>query len=67
MPVKRMYDAWQPLKHLQLEYIHDHEILSPGVSVTRYENGEEVVCNATDSVVEYKGKQIPPKDYALLQ
>lgn len=66
-PIKRMYDAWQPLKHLQLVFIHSHETLAPGVSVTRYENGEEVVCNASDSIFDYKGHSVPPMDYALIK
>ena len=63
--IKRMYDQWQPLKHLQLEFIHEHMELAPGVTVTRYENGEEVVCNAFSSPFSYRGETTPPKAHRL--
>ena len=64
--IKRMYDLWLPLRHLQLEFIHEHAELAPGVTVTRYENGEEVVCNATREARAYRGESVPPLSYRLL-
>ena len=63
--IARVYRAWQPLRHLQLEFIHDHETLAPGVTVTRYENGEEILCNASDAPYAYRGKTVAPFDFAL--
>jgi hypothetical protein len=65
--IKRMYDQWQPLKHLQLEFIREHAELAPGVTVTRYENGEEVVCNASSAPFPYHGKAIPPMAHRLFK
>lgn len=56
-----MYGQWQTLKHLQLAFILEHAMLAPGVSVTRYENGEEVLCNASGA--EYEG--VPSMGFAL--
>ena len=55
-PMKRMYDAWQPLRHLQLEFIREHAELAPQVFVTRYENGDELVTNYSDSPFAYRGR-----------
>ena len=63
--IKRMYDQWQPLKHLQLEFIREHVTLAPGVTSTRYENGEEVVCNASDAPVDYRGATVRPHAHRL--
>ena len=63
--IKRMYDQWQPLKHLQLEFIHEHVELAPGVTATRYENGEEAVCNASDATFTYRGVNLPALTYRL--
>ena len=65
--IKRMYDLWLPLRHLQLEFIREHAELAPGVTVTRYENGEEVVCNATKEAFAYRGNSIPPLQSRLLK
>lgn len=54
-PMKRMYDAWQPLKHLQFEFIHEHKELSPQVFATCYENGEELVTNYSARPFAYRG------------
>lgn len=63
--IKGMYDQWQPLKHLQLEFIHEHVELAPGATATRYENGEEVVCNASASPYAYRGTEIAPRTHRL--
>lgn len=58
--IKGMYDQWKSLRHLQLEFMHEHVELAPGVTVTRYENGEEVVCNASNEPFAYQGETIAP-------
>ena len=63
--IKRMYDEWQPLKHLQLEFIHEHVTLAPSVTATRYENGEEVICNASDARFAYRGATVGPHGHRL--
>ena len=59
-PMKAMYDAWQPLKHLQFEFIREHVELAPEVFATRYENGEELVTNYTDKPYAYRGREVKP-------
>ena len=64
-PMKRMYDLWQPLKHLQFAFIREHVELAPDVFATRYENGEEVVVNYTASDFAYRGRAVKPLAYEL--
>ena len=64
-PIKRMYDRWQAIKHLQFEYLEEHEEIAPDVFRARYSNGEEVVCNYTDKPFDYQGKAVAPFDYGI--
>ena len=60
-----MYDQWQPLKHLQYEYLEDHAEIAPDVFRSRYSNGEEVVCNYTDKPFAYGGAAVAPFAYGI--
>ncbi len=39
--------------------------LAPSVTATRYENGEEVVCNASDAPFSYRSVTLPPRTHRL--
>ena len=62
-PMKRMYDIWQPLKHLQYVFIDSHGKLAEGVYRTRYENGEEIVVNYSGEPFAYRGKSVKPMGF----
>ena len=63
-PMKKVYDLWQPLKHLQFEFIDRHDRLADGVYRTRWENGEEIVVNySPDKAFGYGGRSVAPKGY----
>jgi len=64
--IKRAYDEFQPLKHLQTVLIDDHREVEPRLFVTRYENGEEVACNYNAVPRTYRGRSVPALGYALL-
>ena len=64
-PIKRMYDLWLPLRHLQFVFIREHVTLAPGVTATRYENGEEVICNASRAPFACRGETVAPMTYRL--
>ena len=64
-PLKRAYDIYEPLKHLQYEFMDWHGEIAPKVVVTRYGNGEETVCNYSDKPFSYRGRDVAPLDYAL--
>ena len=61
--VAQVYRAWQPLKHLQKEFIHAHVELAPEVFATRYENGEELVTNYSEQAFAYRGRTVKPQSY----
>ncbi len=65
-PMKRAYDEYQKLKHLQLQFMTDHRELSEKVFATTYESGEEVVVNYRNEPYTYRGETIPARGYKLL-
>ena len=66
-PVKAAYDAYQPLKYLQYEFMEDHDELTNGVFRTTYSDGSEVVCNYSASDYAYRGETVKAMDYALFK
>ena len=64
-PIKRMYDKWQALKHLQFEFMEDHSEIAPDVFRVLYSNGEEVVCNYADKAFYYRGAEVAPLAFRL--
>ena len=64
--IKRAYDEFQPLKHLQTVLIDDHREVESGLFVTRYENGEEVVANYNSAPRIYRGRTIPTLGYVII-
>ncbi|MBE6413833.1 MAG: hypothetical protein E7035_04685 [Verrucomicrobiaceae bacterium] len=63
--VKPLYDEYQKVSHLQLEFMEDHKQIADNVYLTVYSNGQEVVTNYSDITIEYKGKPVYAKDYRL--
>ncbi len=66
--IKRVYDDYEKLKHLQLEFIEGHNQLAEGVFETVYSNGESVVVNYNDD--SYKlpsGEIVPPLGWAIFK
>jgi hypothetical protein len=49
------------------QYIENHEILAPNVTVTEYEDGTKVVVNAGDTFWDYQGLRIGADDYAVIR
>lgn len=43
--IKEGYDAYQKVRHLQLEFVDSHAEVAPGVFRTGYSNGESVVVD----------------------
>jgi len=53
--------------HLYGQFIVNHEVLSPGVTVTEYEDGTEVVVNASDNAWNYNGGSIAADSYIVIK
>ncbi len=66
-PVKRTYDAYQKVKHLQWELMDFHDEIAPNVFITKYANGESIISNYSDEKFDYNGVIVSPKDYVLVR
>lgn len=53
----RTIDMTRDMK--QLEFIREHVRLAPQVFATRYDNGEEVVVNYSDTPFAWRGRDVP--------
>jgi len=51
--------------HLYHQRITDHNILAPGVTVTKYEDGTNVVVNTADSDFSYNGRNVAANSYIV--
>jgi len=47
--------------------IEDHRIIFPGLTVTEYADGTEVVVNSGKAAASYRGQNIAPRDYAVFR
>ena len=65
--LKPLYDEYQKVSYLQMEFMDDHKQLADGVYLTVYGNGDEVVTNYSDFTYEYKGQPVFHKDYRLFK
>jgi hypothetical protein len=65
-PNKEAYDEYQPLKHLQYEFMDFHDEIAKDVFLTRYGNGREIVTNYTDTDYLYRGRTVKAKDYTFI-
>ncbi|MBE6413122.1 MAG: hypothetical protein E7035_01045 [Verrucomicrobiaceae bacterium] len=66
-PIKEAYDEYQPMKHLQYEFIDFHDEIAPDVFITKFSNGEYIITNYTDFDFTYDGNVISAKSYKLLK
>jgi hypothetical protein len=55
------------LGHLYSQAVTSHEILSPRVTITGYEDGTRVIVNASDFPVYFNGRHINADSYIVLR
>jgi len=66
--IKRVFDDFQKLKHLQMEFIEGHNQLADGVFKTLYSNGESVVVNYNNKSYQMSsGIKIPAREFLLIK
>lgn len=64
--IKQGYDEYERLKHLQLEYMTGHEVLSDGLVCISYSNGEKIYVNYNGKPARLKGGiTVPAEGYLL--
>ena len=66
-PVKRAWDEYAPLAHLQYAFMEDHRELAPDVFLTVYSNGEELVTNYSRAPFAYRGQSVPARANRLFR
>ncbi len=64
--LKQVYDDFQQLKHLQLEFVEGHRKLGNGIHETLYGNGESVIVNYNTLPLKLaSGETVPAKGFLL--
>jgi len=65
--MKRAWEEFVPVRHLQKELMLSHKEIAPGVTATRYGNGETVVCNYTEKPYSFKNAMVPSLGYKIVR
>ncbi len=65
--LKKAWDEFNKLEHLQLEFMDSHKEIAKDVFVTRWANGDEIVSNYTDKDFEYRGETVKPMSYVFIK
>ena len=64
--IKKAWDEFVPVRHLQREQMTEHRTLAPGVFLTAYGDGSKTVCNYTDKPYAHAGKSVCSMSYILV-
>jgi hypothetical protein len=64
--IKRAWDEFVPVRHLQREQMTEHRTLAPGVFLTAYGDGSKTVCNYTAQTFTYAGSPVRSMGYILI-
>ena len=64
--IKKAWDEFVPVRHLQREQMTEHRTLAPGVFLTAYGDGSKTVCNYTDKPYVHAGTSVQPMGYILV-
>ena len=63
--IKKAWDEFLPVRHLQREEMVSHRELEAGVFETRYGDGSRTVCNYNNGPRAIDGAEVPPMGYIL--
>lgn len=64
--IKRAWDEFVPVRHLQKEMMTRHDEIAENVFVTEFGEGSKIVSNYNKAPYNYKGTQIKPISYILI-
>ena len=64
--IKRAWDEFVPVRHLQKELMTDHHSVGENLFLTAYADGSKTICNYNDKTVVWEGKSIAPISYILI-
>ena len=65
--IKRGYDEFQTMQHLQYEHLDDHFEVAEGVRCSVYSDGTRVVVNYTKEPYIYEGQEVAPENYIVVK
>ncbi len=65
--IKKAFDEFKPVRHLQFEFMESHEKIADGIFVTTYSDGSKIVSNYNQTAYIYNGKTIRPVSYILIK
>ena len=63
--IRKAWDEFVPVRHLQRELMSSHREIAPGVFETRYADGSRTVCSYREEPFAVGGETIPPMGYVL--
>ena len=58
--IRKDYDFYRSIRHLQYEFIEDYGVLESGALKTTYSDGSVMLSNPTDAELAAEGKILPP-------
>ncbi len=61
--VRQVYDEFQAMAHLQLEFMDQHDWLTDTVCRTAYSDGSAFICNYGETDFSWQDQLIPPHEY----
>lgn len=64
--IKRAWDEFVPVRHLQRELMTDHRQVGENLFLTAYADGSKTICNYNEQSVVWEGKSIAPISYILI-
>ena len=64
--IKRAWDEFVPVRHLQKELMVDHREVGKNLFLTAYADGSKTICNYNEQSVVWEGKSIAPVSYILI-
>ena len=65
--IKKAYEQFKGLRHLQLEEMVEHRELAPGFVRVTYGNGERIYVNHTAEMMSLDGVTVPAQDFRLVK
>ncbi|MBQ6535122.1 MAG: hypothetical protein IJI37_08105, partial [Opitutales bacterium] len=63
--IKEGYELMRKIGRLQLEFFEEHSELAPGVFLSRFGDGTEIVCNYSDKTFKRGSAEIAPLSYRV--
>ena len=64
--IKRAWDEFKPVRHLQKEEMTRHDEIAENVFATEFEDGSKIVSNYNEKPVKFGDNEIAPVSYILI-